>query len=63
MTVKELRDFLSQFPDDMEVVYQVFEEDSFNDINGGYVKKDSIDEDIVNISNHLRLSKSILEKL
>lgn len=41
MTVKELRDFLSQFPDDMEVVYQVFEGDSFNCIDDGCVKKDS----------------------
>lgn len=42
MTVKELRDFLSQFPDDMVVVFQAFEEDSFNFINGGFVKKDTL---------------------
>lgn len=49
MTVKELINELSQYPDDMEVVYDAFEEDdSFNFISGAYA-----DEGIEEVRLHL----------
>lgn len=44
MNVKELIEFLKQFPEDMEVVYDEFESemDSYNFIEDGYIKDDKL---------------------
>ena len=40
MTVKELKELLNKYPDNMEVVYENFEDEGFNYITDGYVRKD-----------------------
>lgn len=42
MTVKELKELLSEYDDDMTVVYDVFEEgpDMINFIDGAYIHTD-----------------------
>ena len=42
MNVKELIEFLKQFPEDMEVVYDKYEDDTWNFISDGVVENGKV---------------------
>lgn len=51
MTVKELKEALAAYPDDMEVVFDVFEEgsDAYNFVDGAYVHKDRYSDEYLHL--------------